>query len=172
MNQTILSLLALLMVTFLNFNQQRANLRSQQEAVRAQVEQMAVGIAKQSIEVVRARAFDDSTVTGSVPVSKLTAPGNFPTGNDCEVFDGSDVCDSIEDFHKMEPATVEVQLPNGTFEFEVRMEVYYVDSDLNRTGGGTRTERKEVMIEVQDVQGTGDPMLSTPIVFTEVLGYT
>ena len=171
MPQTLLSLGGLLIVTFLSFNQQQASIRTQQKAVRAEMQQMAIGVAKQSIEVVRARAFDDSTISGDPPPSELTKPENFPTGKDCRAFGGSDTCDSIEDFHEMTPATDSVSVPGGTFAFEIEIEVHYVDSDLNRTS--SRTERKEVMIRVQDDRGPNkDPLLNGPITFTEVLGYT
>ena len=171
MPQTLLSLGGLLIVTFLSFNQQQASIRTQQEAVRAELRQMAIGVAKQSIEVVRARAFDDSTISDDPPPSELTKPENFPTGKNCQAFGGSDECDSIEDFHEMTPATDSVSVPGGTFTFEIEIEVHYVDSDLNRTS--SRTERKEVMIRVQDDRGPNkDPLLNGPITFTEVLGYT
>ena len=171
MPQTLLSIAGLLIVTFLSFNQQQASIRTQQEAVRAELRQMAIGVAKQSMEVVRARAFDNATISGDPPVSELTKPENFPTGKDCQAFGGSDTCDSIEDFHEMVPATEEVAVPAGTFEFEIEIEVHYVNSDLNRTS--SRTERKEVMIRVQDDRGPNkDPLLDGPITFTEVLGYT
>jgi hypothetical protein len=171
MPQTLLSLGGLLIITFLSFNQQQASIRTQQKAVRAEMQQMAIGVAKQSIEVVRARAFDDSTISGDPPPSELTKPENFPTGKNCRAFGGSDTCDSIEDFHEMTPATDSVSVPGGTFAFEIEIEVHYVDSDLNRTS--SRTERKEVMIRVQDDRGPNkDPLLDGPITFTEVLGYT
>jgi hypothetical protein len=171
MPQTLLSLGGLLIITFLSFNQQQASIRTQQKAVRAEMQQMAIGVAKQSIEVVRARAFDDSTISGDPPPSELTKPENFPTGKDCQAFGGSDTCDSIEDFHEMTPAIDSVSVPGGTFAFEIEIEVHYVDSDLNRTS--SRTERKEVMIRVQDDRGPNkDPLLDGPITFTEVLGYT
>ena len=63
MPQTLLSIAGLLIVTFLSFNQQQASIRTQQEAVRAELRQMAIGVAKQSMEVVRARAFDNATIS-------------------------------------------------------------------------------------------------------------
>ena len=71
----------------------------------------------------------------------------------------------------MPPGTDTESVPGGTFAFEIEIEVHYVDSDLNRTS--SRTERKEVMIRVQDDRGPNkDPLLDRPITFTEVLGYT
>ena len=171
MPQTLLSIAGLLIVTLLSFSQQQANINTQQTATRAEMQQMAIGVAKQSVEVVRARAFDDSTKSGDPPPSELTHPDDFPTGKDCSAFGGNDTCDSIEDFHDMVPATEEVAVPAGTFEFEIEIKVHYVDSDLNRMKN-SRTERKEVTIRVQDDQGTNqEPLLHEPITFTEVLGY-
>ena len=169
MPQTLLSIAGLLIVTFLSFNQQQASIRTQQEAVRAELRQMAIGVAKQSVEVVRARAFDDSTKSGDPPPSELTKPENFPTGKDCQAFGGGDTCDSIEDFHEMTPAINSVSVPGGTFAFEIEIEVHYVDSDLKRTN--SRTERKEVTIRVHDRGPDQEPLLHEPITFTEVLGY-
>ena len=170
MPQTLLSIAGLLIVTLLSFSQQQANINTQQTATRAEMQQMAIGVAKQSVEVVRARAFDDSTKSGDPPPSELTKPENFPTGKDCQAFGGSDTCDSIEDFHEMTPATDSVSVPGGTFAFKIEIEVHYVDSDLNRTS--SRTERKEVTIRVQDDRGPNqEPLLHEPITFTEVLGY-
>ena len=175
MPQTLLSIAGLLIVTLLSFSQQQANINTQQTAVRAEMQQMAIGVAKQSMEVVRARAFDDSTKSGDPPPSELTHPDDFPTGKDCSAFGGNDTCDSIEDFHEMfpeeDPATVSVSVPGGTFAFEIEIRVYYVDSDLDRMKN-SRTERKEVTIRVQDDRGPNqEPLLHEPITFTEVLGY-
>ena len=170
MPQTLLSIAGLLIVTLLSFSQQQTNLSTQQAAVRAEMQQMAIGVAKQSVEVVRARAFDDSTKSGDPPPSELTKPENFPTGKDCRAFGGGDTCDSIEDFHEMTPAIDSVSVPGGTFAFEIEIEVHYVDSDLNRDS--SRTERKEVTIRVRDDRGPNqEPLLHKPITFTEVLGY-
>jgi len=171
MPQTLLSIAGLLIVTLLSFSQQQANINTQQTATRAEMQQMAIGVAKQSVEVVRARAFDDSTKSGDPPPQELTHPDDFPTGKDCQAFGGSDTCDSIEDFHEMAPAIDSVSVPGGTFAFEIEIRVYYVDSDLNRMKN-SRTERKEVTIRVQDDRGPNqEPLLHEPITFTEVLGY-
>ena len=176
MPQTLLSIAGLLIVTLLSFSQQQTNLSTQQAAVRAEMQQMAIGVAKKSVEVVRARAFDDSTKSGDPPPSELTKFEDFPAEKngkdrkDCRAFGGSDTCDSIEDFHEMTPAIDSVSVPGGTFAFKIEIEVHYVDSDLNRTSN--RTERKEVAIRVRDDRGPNqEPLLHEPITFTEVLGY-
>ena len=170
MPQTLLSIAGLLIVTLLSFSQQQANINIQQTAIRAEMQQMAIGVAKQSMEVVRARAFDNAAVSGEPSVSNLTSPDNFPTGKACQAFGGGDTCDAIEDFHEMTPGTDSVSVPGGTFAFEIEIEVHYVKANLNRTS--SRTERKEVTIRVQDDQAANqEPLLREPITFTEVLGY-
>lgn len=170
MHQTLLSLAGLLIITLLSFSQQQTALRAQQQAVRAEVRQMAVGMAKQTMEVVRARAFDNASVSGTPPVAQLTASGNFPSGNDCRAFGGSDRCDAIEDFHEMTPATDTVSVVDGAFRFKIEIDVHYVDSNMDRTTG--KTERKEVTIRVQDNRGAStSPRLARPVIFTEVMGY-
>jgi len=170
MHQTLLSLAGLLMITLLSFAQQQAARRAQRQAVQEEVRQMAVGIAKQSVEVIRARAFDNESVSGTPPVGQLTDPSNFPSGKDCEAFGGGDRCDAVEDFHEMTPARQEGQVPGGTFAFRMEVDVHYVDADMNRTT--SKTERKEVTIRVQDIRGPNSSQrLSQPVVLTEVIGY-
>jgi hypothetical protein len=131
---------------------------------------MAVGVAKQSMEVVRARAFDNAAVSGTPSVSNLTQPGNFPSGKDCKAFGGSDRCDAIEDFHEMAPATDTVSVVDGAFRFRIKINIHYVDANMDRTT--SRTERKEVTIRVRDDRGPNNsPLLAQPIIFSEVMGY-
>lgn len=170
MPQTLLSIAGLLIITMFSFAQQQSALRAQQQAVRGEVRQMAIGVAKQSMEAVRARAFDNATVSGTPPVSQLTASGGFPSGNECRAFGGPDRCDAIEDFNEMTPATDTVSVVDGVFVFTIEIEVHYINANMDRTTN--KTDRKEVTIRVQDDPGGAtSPLLAEPIVFTEVLGY-
>ena len=58
MRQTLIAMAALMMTAFMNYSQMQASLRHQQEVVRSEIEQMALGVAMQTMEVVRAEAFD------------------------------------------------------------------------------------------------------------------
>ena len=174
MQQTLLALLALMTASFLSFTQMNAIVKSEREMVRSELEEMATGIAMQSMEVVRARLFDDALVgipaDSSVDVSDFT-PGPFTTGNECKPFGGTDTCDDIDDFHEMVPATVPFTLPDDQINFKVEVEVRYVDSAMQPTGG-TQTIRKEVVIYVQDIPPAGgEVMLKQPIEFSETLAY-
>jgi hypothetical protein len=89
---------------------------------------------------------------------------------DCKAFGGSDRCDAVEDFHEMAPDTDTVAVVDGAFRFTIQIDVHYVDSNMSRTT--SRTERKEVTIRVRDHRGPDTPpLLSRPIVFSEVIGY-
>ena len=169
MQQTLLALLALMMATFFNFNQMKTNLQNQRQVIRAEMEQMALGVGMQTMEVIRARAFDDATV-GSTD-GKITDPteftASFDGGNDCQAFGGDDTCDSVEDFDEMVPATVTFETPEFDMGFDVKVEVRYVDANMQVVPGPTF--RKEVVIRVQDVGS--EPFLTEPIRFSEVLTY-
>lgn len=169
MQQTLLALLALMMATFLNFNQMKTELQKQRQVVRAEMEQMALGVGMQTMEVIRARAFDEATVGKTA--DRITDPSTFRSsfggGMSCEAFGGDQTCDSVGDFHEMTPATETFETPEFDMEFTVEVEVRYVDASMQVTGGPTF--RKEVVVHVQDAGD--DPFLSEPIRFSEVLSY-
>lgn len=194
MQQTLLSLLALLIVTLLSFSQQQSSIQGQHQAFRGELEQMALGVAMQTMEVVRARAFDRAVL--GLPPEAYADPkeDNFACKDDlsCEA-DGDDSngfgvegncrihpdaggtdCAAIEEFHGTE-GEVPFQLADGTFAFDVEIEVHYVCDTLERAseGGCTPpTSRKEVVVQVQDVAADGAaPRLYRPIQYSEVITY-
>ncbi len=168
MQQTLLALLALMMATFFNFNQMQTELQKQRQVIRAEMEQMALGVGMQTMEVIRARAYDDATVGAT---SKITDPtefvDSFVEGKDCQAFGGSQTCDSVGDFDEMVPATVMFETPEFDMGFVVEVEVRYVNASMEVVAGPTF--RKEVVISVQDAGD--DPFLPEPIQFSEVLTY-
>ncbi len=178
MQQTLLALLALLVATLLSFNQKQATVQNQGQVVRGEIEQMALGVAARTAQVIRSRAYDASTkgvpADSLVPTSKFTDPP-FTTGNDCEAFGGEATCDDVDDFHEMVQATVPFTYPTGTFDFAVDVEIRYVDEDLQPTDGSTvdpPTDQKQIILRVQDVPSSGaEPRLSSPIEYSEVVSY-
>ncbi|WP_103021308.1 hypothetical protein [Salinibacter altiplanensis] len=169
MQQTLLALLALMMATFFNFNQMQTELQKQRQVVRSEMEQMALGVSMQTMEVIRARAFDEATVGGTK--ERITDPSkfknSFETGMACQAFGGSQTCDSVGDFHDMKPSTETFETPEFDMEFTVEVEVHYVDASMQEVAGPTF--RKEVVIYIQDAGD--DPFLTDPIRFSEVLSY-
>lgn len=172
MQQTLLALLALLVATFLSFNQKQADLQNQSQVVQGEIEQMAVGVAAESMEIIRSRAFDAATDTsdGIVPRDSLTTIED--TGNRCKVFfSGEPECSAIEDFHGMDPAKVSLEYPEGQFQFEIKsINVAYVDKSFDSSS--SKTYQKKITIKIQDVPSDGgDPRLTTPIEYSEVVSY-
>lgn len=183
MQQTLLALLALLIATFLNFNQMQADIHSQRQTVNAEVQQMALGIAMQTMEVVRARAFDAATV--GIPEGEYVDPsgfalkseGEFGVSGDCKLYSGGSGvdCSTIEEFHGT-TGDVPFQLAGSSFPLNVKIEVYYVCSNLERASDSGEcsepTPRKEVVIRVQDSQPDGEPhRLHKRITYSEVITY-
>jgi hypothetical protein len=199
MQQTLLALLGLLIVTLLSFSQQQADVRSQQQAIRAEYQQMALGVAKQSIEAIRAREYFDRAVRiyDDPDVEDFTKESDSEWGGDDCIRqnefvsnpDGGHDCTAIEDFHDetmaMENADglIVLPMPGGTVRFEVEFEVHYAEEDgskIARASSGP-TGMKEVTVRVQDCQDQdssnsdscdGEPLLPQPIVFSEVFSYS
>jgi hypothetical protein len=199
MQQALLALLGLLIVTLLSFSQQQADVRSQQQAIRAEYQQMALGVAKQSIEAIRAREYFDRAVRiyDDPDVEDFTKESDSEWGGDDCIRqnefvsnpDGGHDCTAIEDFHDetmaMENADglIVLPMPGGTVRFEVEFEVHYAEEDgskIVRASSGP-TGMKEVTVRVQDCQDQdssnsdscdGEPLLPQPIVFSEVFSYS
>jgi hypothetical protein len=199
MQQTLLSLLALLLVTLLSFNQQQASIQSQQQIVRAEMEQMALGVAMQTMEVIRAREFDAKTEIYSEseilddPSDKLTSEKDFGKkyqGKDeddkeieydgsaeCIIYPGnsSDLCSFVEEYDGRK-TTVPFYLGENKdeeeedFQFFVEITVEYVNDNFEPTGGD-RTLQKKVNIFVRDNPSVGSPRLPEQIRYSEVFSY-
>lgn len=174
MQQTLLALLALLVATFMSFSQKQAAISHQDQVVRSEMEQMALGVANHVVQVVRARAFDAATVgvtSDSIVATSNFASTPFSTGNDCQAFGGGEACNDIDDFHEMTTASIPFTFPTGSFDFDVDVEIKYVNSDLQPTGGA-KSSRKKIIVEVQDDPGSGtSSRLIEPIEYSEVVSY-
>lgn len=187
MQQTLLALLAMLVATLLSFNQMQASLQSQEQTVRAETEMMALGVAMQTMEVVRARAFDAATEGADSDYLdpeedgfSVKADGNFGAAGNCTLYidesgkafpDGSVDCDVIEEFHETEGVVPFPLAGDSSFDFNVDIDVYYVCANLERATDGSCTAptgRKEVVVHVQDVE---PHRLSEPIKYSEVITY-
>jgi len=174
MQQTLLALVALLIATFLSFNQKQAAVQNQAQVVRGEMEQMALGVARETMNVIQARAFDRATAgvprDSIVPTSEFEEKSSIQSSIlDCAAFGGTDECKDVDNFYG-DTATVSFTFPTGSFEFEVNINVQYVNADLNPTGG-TKSDRKQIILEVQDNPSSGNPRLPEPIKYTEVVSY-
>jgi len=171
MQQTLLTLLALLVATLLSFNQKQAGIQNERQVVQGELEQMALGVAAESMQIIRARAFDSADSIEST--GDLTEEGAFPSGNRCQPFfsDSAAACDALEDFHEMEPAVTDFGFPEGRFQFKVtEVDVRYVDE--NFSPASSPTYQKKVVLKIQDDPSDGGtPRLPTPIIYSEVVSY-
>ena len=189
MQQTLLSLVALLIATFLSFSQQQADIRSQQQAMRAEMEMMALGVAMQTMEVVRARKFDAAT-HGSTKDEILSdnnllantsnfgkeynkEDGKYVVKEDCKLYaegSGSN-CSFIEEYHGTTGTVPFLFGKNDNLSFSVEIEIRYVDDSFVPTGD-TKKLQKEVIIYVQDdPSGDQSPRLPNRIRYSQVLTY-
>lgn len=173
MRQTLLALAALLIAMLLSFNQKQATLNGQEQVVRAELEQMALGVARQATEMIRARAFDGATV--GVPSDSVVATNNFtappfPSGTDCQAFGGGTPCTDLDDFHQMNTATMSFDFPSGGMDMTVDVTVRYVNANLQPTGGAT-SRRKQIIVRVQDAPSSTSPRLPEPIEYSAVVSY-
>lgn len=181
MQQTLLALAALLIATLLSFNHQQSQVRTQQQIFRAELQQMALGVGKQTMEVVRSRTFDQNIEDPADPDME-DVPEGFATLDDgkgaCEaLLSGGEAegCKAVEQFHE-QSGTVSFRLPDDReINFEARVEVHYVCSDMERSSEGdctAPTRWKEVVIEVQDQPDSGEPRLNSPVTYSEVLAFS
>jgi len=177
MQQTLLAILALMVAVFLSFGQMQSSQRFQDQSVRGEMEQMALGVGMQTIEVVRARVFDSAVLgTGDDVVLEPSVFSDIPgsLSEDCRLHPGqndSNVqdCKTIEEFNGT-TGTVPFPLATDSVDFEVEVEVDYVCADLEPCSGPTA--RKKVTVFVQDASPDGQPhILPEPIRYSEVFAY-
>lgn len=181
MQQTLLSLVALLIATLLSFSQMRVSMQSQQQLVQEEMEQMALGVAQQTMGVIQARPFDAALLSNQgdsyASESEFTAETDFGISGDCKLYEGGSGtnCATIEDFHGTN-GKVPFRLASDSVMFDVEVDVRYVCDNLDpasASGSCTApTDGKEVIISVQDIQPSGKPArLPERITYSEVVAY-
>ncbi len=172
MPQTLLALLALVLASFLTFNQQRLTLRSHQNLVTDEVELAAAGLASEVLAFVDGRSFDEESTpsaiadeNGEVPEDpdEFTAGSTF--GATDRGLDGCNLlkpvltpdCDDVDDV-AWDPNDVDddgwrdvtVELSHERkLPFEVRMQVYYVDNPDSMVEAPDPTRHKRILIDIR-----------------------
>lgn len=166
MPQTLLALLALALAGLLTFNQQRLTVRSQTNMVTNEIELAAAGLASEAMEFIGARSFDERSTPeriadadGNVPdsPSAFTNSSSFGTTGDCDYLQPSDTpaCDDIDDLANRDWTPTEVTLAHGrTLEFDIKTDVYYVDSPSSMTPSATKTRHKRVDMNLRSPYAT------------------
>ena len=169
MPQTLLALLALALAGLLTFNQQRLTVRSQTNMVSAEVELAAAGLASEAMEFIGARSFDERTTpekiadaNGSVPddPGEFSASTTFGYSGDCDFLRPANTpsCDDVDDLAGRGWTPVDVTLAHGrTLDFEIKTDVYYVDSPSSMTPSSAKTRHKRVIMNLRSpYASTGD----------------
>ena len=180
MPQTLLAFVAIMLVTTYTLSVQQQYVFNQQKDVSREIEEMAGSVALEVMEVISARPFDqavlDGTVTGTLDdlplFSFVNATDHFTTGHACSVFGtGADLCDDLDDFHKMQTALIPFAMGVDTVYFNVDVEVYYVDDNLERVDD--RSFNKAVTVTVKDTWPGSDlePYLAQPIELSRIFSY-
>jgi len=172
MPQTLLALLALVLASFLTFNQQRLTLRSHNNLVSDEVELAAAGLASEVLAFVDGRSFDEESTpsaisdeNGNVPedpdeFTEGTTFGATDRGTDgCDLLKPANTpdCDDVDDV-AWDPSDidddgwrdVEIALSHDRkLPFEVRMQVYYVDNPESMAEASAPTRHKRILIDIR-----------------------
>ena len=168
MTETMMAFLALMLLMFFALNQNQAIVQSQREAASVELEILANGVAAETMHYIATKPFDARLADGTVSLENpdlnaLTSPNDFPTGA------ALDACETLEDFHRMQPDTVFFQIdtaPTGQpigFEFTVQAVVEYIDAGGQVSASPTWT--KELTLYVEQVVPAGKtPLLLQPII--------
>ena len=178
MPQTLLALLALVLASFLTFNQQRLTMRSQTNMVTAELELAAAGLASEAMAFIEGRSFDENSTPekiaaegGAVPEedSQFSSPGSFGYSGDCDYLQPAATpnCDDVDDLAGRGWTPVSIELareliidpdtglpyPDSVrtreLDFEVRTDVYYVDTAESMTPASGRTRHKRVTMDIR-----------------------
>lgn len=165
MPQTLLALLALVLASFLTFNQQRLTARSHHNLVTDELELAAAGLASEIVAMIDGRSFDEN----STPEAIGDADGDMPEGADaftsgstfgaadrgaegCDLLRPASTpdCDDVDDVSSDEWRPVDIQLAHDrTLPFEVRTQVYYVSDPESMAVSADPTLHKRVLIDVR-----------------------
>ena len=155
MQQTILALGALMIITMISVNQQHSYYGVMENAYIREVENAAYDYSVMRMEaIVNSTAFDESVVGSSDPVDVGSLANPAQLGADIGESDLMDF-DDLDDFHTFQEDVQHV-LSADTFRFSVDYEVRYVNlSDLDAIQSSP-TLAKELTIKVvsQDSIGT------------------
>ena len=166
MSETMLALVALMVVVFFSFSQQRAVVRAEQEIASVELEVLANAIGSEMMQLIATQDFDDATIGAdlqTVALADLTIASQFGDSLSCPA-----VCDDVDDFNNMKPDTTffevgrdEFDNPIG-FNFTVIAEVKYVDDAGVESLSPTWTKEVALFVD-QAVIGNEKKYLLQPI---------
>ena len=156
MQQTILGLGALMIITMLSVQQQRVSMHTLEEIYLKEIESAAADYGiKRVEEIINASAFDETRLGSSdldVDTQTLTSVGAIgPDSGENDVAD----FDDIDDYHEFEEDVVHA-LSADSFRFNVTYEVKYINPSSPSSTPAAPTLAKEfsIMVLSQDSIGT------------------
>lgn len=158
MHQTLYALLALSILSLFSFNQRRALLQSYASMIDDEMEVMASGVALQVMEYIGSKDFDDATKNSNRidSAALLSSEGSFGVSTRCDVVapieeTGSyQVCDDLDDFHKMKLERVPFFMEQDTVFFDVTSLISYVDNSGKDTASRSFNKKVEVIVQSPD----------------------
>ncbi len=161
MQQTLLALGALLIVTTISMNQQRSIFMLQRTAYVRELEAAASDYAQMRLSEVASRAFDEARLTMTTlntDVSDLTVSASFGVEGPEAAGNEGDF-DDIDDFHGYIDSTITHTLSDETYRLRESFTVEYVDPTSPGTtpAAGFKSLIKVVIltVETQEAIGSG-----------------
>jgi len=164
MQQTILAMLALMIVASFTLNQHRDTARTYNELVDDELEIAAAGVAMHIMELISDRSFDERTLPDEVNIkgmpvgeSQFTSSSAFGKQTGCDLdepFKDTSPCLDIDDAH-MAPGEwqdVPFRLKDGKeLPFDVHVEVSYINaSNMDQPlGVGQTSLHKKVVVQLR-----------------------
>lgn len=139
MPQTLLALMAMMLMTLFAFNQHRNVLTMREDVFMQDVDLRATGVAIDQLEALSAFAYDaatvDDTLTTASALTSVEMLGDDGTTDDLDDFDGT-------------TATATRETPFDTLSFSVTTRVSYVEEEDPDTEATSPTKFKKATVEV------------------------
>lgn len=151
MSETMLALVALMVVVFFSVSQQHGIMQTDREIASMEMEMMANAAGSDFMQLIAAQPFDAATVgvnPQDVVLSDLTIASQFGDSLACPAG-----CTDIDDFNTMQPDTISFvasEDENGDpiqFDFLVSAEVKYIDSAGNESSSPTWMKEVTLFLE-------------------------
>lgn len=171
MPQTLLTLFAIVLVSLLSLNQQRASTHARMQMIRTEVETHAETVAIEMMETLRSLPFDQAVVGGNA----ISSVNDFTTLSSSKIGYTSqqrtmnyDQVNDLGDLKYARTHSVSRQGKHGTIDYTIDFDVRYV---RQKTGGNSvettsdRTFTKEVVLEINH------HLLNSPITLSRIYSY-
>jgi hypothetical protein len=165
MSQTLLALLAMVLATFVSFNQKRNAVNTYEAMIQNEIEMAVSGSMMNAIELIGGRSFDEGASPEKIKnrnrlpsgVSEFNVPSQFGAtdrgslGCNIESPYLTPDCDDIDDVDGIRDATVTAYLTNGRMiPFLMDVEVDYVTDGVIQNVSSVPTRHKRVTLVAEN----------------------